>query len=559
MTNDRYQKLDSIGKLRLYKIVFWPIMILAGSFVLIFILLSQAHKIKESKDLNQELEHIIGAQESYMADEIVLKEYQAIKMRLQSTVNSVAALHNNSSICISVMPIYPEIKNGGIIIYCNKESTIKSFVKEIGVSSKRLYVAGEQLAVIKYRAVISPKATDYLPLDLLGAIISSIFLTFISFYFLIKKIQKNIITPFQIAIEEEAKNSAFSEIALQVAHDIRSPLITLNCLLSQLANFPEGKRILFRNAICRITNIANNLLSKYQANNNLQNLPRPELISEILFRLISEKRTQYQSIEDKIKLIVADESYCIFAKIFATAFNQAISNIIDNAMEAIDVKVGQVTVKLGKKDDQHLEISIEDNGCGISSDLISKILKEGLSNKKYGHGIGLVTAKKIIEDCHGSLEIISQLNIGTNIFLVIPICQTPEWFTNLIYISNETLVVILDDEQQIHDVWDEYFKAKIKLDYIELSHFYSPSDLLQLDLSEYKNHTDVVYLIDYEFLNYDNDGLDIIEKMDIAEKSILVTNRYDDAFVREKAEKMFVKIMPKSLVLYNQINIISRV
>jgi signal transduction histidine kinase len=57
-----------------------------------------------------------------------------------------------------------------------------------------------------------------------------------------------------------------SEVASQVAHDIRSPLSALNMVSSELGEVPEEKRLLIRNSIQRINDIANDLLAKGKLN-----------------------------------------------------------------------------------------------------------------------------------------------------------------------------------------------------------------------------------------------------------------------------------------------------
>jgi len=67
-------------------------------------------------------------------------------------------------------------------------------------------------------------------------------------------------------IETQNKLIAISELSAQVAHDIRSPLAALDSSLNDISQLPEEKRIIIRNAINRIRDIANNLLEKYRYN-----------------------------------------------------------------------------------------------------------------------------------------------------------------------------------------------------------------------------------------------------------------------------------------------------
>jgi hypothetical protein len=59
-----------------------------------------------------------------------------------------------------------------------------------------------------------------------------------------------------------------------------------------------------------------------------------------------------------------------------------------------------------------------------------------------------------------------------------------------------------------------------------------------------------VFLIDYEFLNQPENGIQVVERLGIAPQSILVTSRYDEIAIREKAGEMKLKILPKNLAAY---------
>ena len=64
-----------------------------------------------------------------------------------------------------------------------------------------------------------------------------------------------------------------------------------------------------------------------------------------------------------------------------------------------------------------------------------------------------------------------------------------------------------------------------------------------------------LFLIDYELLNQNVSGLQIIEEMSIAENSILVTSRYDETPIRELCNKLGIRLIPKGLVGFIPIEI----
>jgi signal transduction histidine kinase len=127
-------------------------------------------------------------------------------------------------------------------------------------------------------------------------------------------------------------------LAKQVSHDIRSPLAALNLVIKQITHLPEQDRLLVRNSVNRITDIANSLLnkSKNQLNEHSQtrNENKPELLYGIIDSIISEKRVEYRN---KINVEIEfdfQHSYGAFALINPTEFSRVISNLVNNSVEA---------------------------------------------------------------------------------------------------------------------------------------------------------------------------------------------------------------------------------
>jgi len=62
---------------------------------------------------------------------------------------------------------------------------------------------------------------------------------------------------------------------------------------------------------------------------------------------------------------------------------------------------------------KYLLISIQDNGCGIPKDKISKIFDPFYTTKDSGKGLGLAIVNNIVHEHNGYIEVESELNVGT--------------------------------------------------------------------------------------------------------------------------------------------------
>jgi signal transduction histidine kinase len=99
------------------------------------------------------------------------------------------------------------------------------------------------------------------------------------------------------------------------------------------------------------------------------------------------------------------------------AIRQAILNLIINARDALP-DGGQIDLEIVVGD--NIELSISDNGIGISSDELGRIFEPFVTNKEKGSGLGLYIAKSAVEANGGKLEIESKVGKGTRTTITLP-------------------------------------------------------------------------------------------------------------------------------------------
>jgi two-component system cell cycle sensor histidine kinase/response regulator CckA len=131
----------------------------------------------------------------------------------------------------------------------------------------------------------------------------------------------------------------------------------------------------------------------------------------------------------------------LIAFIEETGFRQVLLNLIINARDAIG-KNGKITINArlinkGKPifkgairnkmqaPAKGAEISIQDNGAGIDSDLSEKIFDPFFTTKETnsGSGFGLYNCKLFVEDHNGSISFSSKLGKGSTFFIFLPLEQ----------------------------------------------------------------------------------------------------------------------------------------
>jgi hypothetical protein len=202
-----------------------------------------------------------------------------------------------------------------------------------------------------------------------------------------------------------------------------------------------------------------------------------------------------------------------------------------------------------------LVIKIIDNGNGIPTDILLKI-KQGIinSSKKEGCGLGISEAIKNIKKWNGTYDIQSTEGKGTTFTITLPITEEPDWFQNSIILSQSKHIIVLDDDESIHNIWQTHFSGYVENKMVTLGHFYEPLTFINY-CNTSRSEQDLL-LVDYELINSGKTGLDLIEQLDLKGQTILVTSRYEELEIRERIKKLGMKIIPKNFAPYIPIFIV---
>jgi signal transduction histidine kinase len=221
-----------------------------------------------------------------------------------------------------------------------------------------------------------------------------------------------------------------SQMARQVAHDIRSPLSALQIAVTRLQNdTPEHELIV--SASQRIRAIADDLLKKpsnteqgqslvaEEASFDLSMIQDQELIDlkQIVEVIVGEKKLSYSGqfildFHEETNLKITGNK---------TEVERVVSNLLDNAIEALgNSSESEISVFLriyGKS----VSLSIADNGPGIPKNILAQLGQKGATfGKAGGSGLGLYGAKQYLEKLGGKLEIQSQEGSGTMVVVTVP-------------------------------------------------------------------------------------------------------------------------------------------
>lgn len=225
------------------------------------------------------------------------------------------------------------------------------------------------------------------------------------------------------ALAQTEKESAWREMAKQVAHEIKNPLTPMKLTLQQMQQALKSGDLSVEksqksvNVLLKQVEILNEIAGSFSS---FASMPSQSPAKVNLHSLLQDVVNLYTA-ETRGKVTFSEAGGPWAVSVDATAFSRAISNIIINALQA---KRGgsslEVNVSLSTQPDIVI-IAIRDNGKGMDDEVQSKVFQPQFTTKQSGSGLGLAMAKQIIIQAGGKIWFESTVNQGTVFFIELPL------------------------------------------------------------------------------------------------------------------------------------------
>ena len=229
----------------------------------------------------------------------------------------------------------------------------------------------------------------------------------------------------KVEISRIQKESAWREIAKQVAHEVKNPLTPMKLTLQQMehamiANGLSKEKIQKSiQTLLQQVEILNDIAASFSA---FARMPAP-ILQKIeltaLLRQVVNLHNDYK--EGKIELEIPKSPITILGD--EQLLSRVFSNIILNALQSgVEGELIHIKVKAYVLDDK-CHISFSDNGRGIDAELRDKVFTPHFSTKKSGSGLGLAIAKQGIEQNGGTIRFETHSEMGTTFYIEIPVAE----------------------------------------------------------------------------------------------------------------------------------------
>ena len=243
--------------------------------------------------------------------------------------------------------------------------------------------------------------------------------------FMVKELEKS-----ADILAQNEKETAWKEMAKQVAHEIKNPLTPMKLNVQLFERSLKTERTIVRNKVKifseSIIEQIDTLSDIASAFSDFAKMPMTKK-EKLDLSKIAENTINFFNIANivfekptKPCYIYADKGQII----------RILNNLLNNAVEAVpENKRPLITVNV-ELINECVKLSISDNGEGIPTALDKKIFNPSFTTKNSGTGLGLAIVKRIINDLNGSISFKSSEGQGTTFYVSIPHLKEKANFTN---------------------------------------------------------------------------------------------------------------------------------
>lgn len=229
-------------------------------------------------------------------------------------------------------------------------------------------------------------------------------------------------------LAKSERETAWREMAKQVAHEIKNPLTPMKLKIQYLLKSWENED---ENFDTKIREVSETLVEQIDTLSRIATefssfakIPKPNAEVFNLVNKIENIAQLYENTENveietnlhgnKIVNINADKEQ--ISRVFINLIKNAIQSIPDGVKGKI--KVDLITI------DKKVKICIEDNGTGISEDMKNKLFQPSFTTKSSGMGLGLPIVKNIVNTANGDIWFESELGQGSKFIVEFPITSS---------------------------------------------------------------------------------------------------------------------------------------
>ena len=232
------------------------------------------------------------------------------------------------------------------------------------------------------------------------------------------------LTAAQSELMKQERFSAVGQLASTLAHELRNPLSAARNTVFVIQSVATASGVDVGRPIHRLER------SIMRCDRIIANLSDYVYDGDLKRRVANGQRwlddyLEGQTLPDGIALVRQFEAPDARVSIDPSRLQLVIANILDNAVQAIldanGIRPARITISTVVTD--RLLVTVEDTGTGIAPEVMPHIFETLFSTRGFGMGLGLPTARNIVEQHGGSITVDSAIGKGTVVTVSLPLAR----------------------------------------------------------------------------------------------------------------------------------------
>ena len=196
--------------------------------------------------------------------------------------------------------------------------------------------------------------------------------------------------------------TAIGELAASLAHNLKNPLATIRSSADILSRESKGTNPEILEVASRMNRAIDRMSRQIDDVLNFVRVT-PLNMEKISLNVILNYAVKTMQIPDNIKIELPKNDIEILCDI--RKMEVVFTNLILNSIDAIGKRSdGKITIR-SREEEQFIVVEIEDNGVGISNELLPRLFEPLVTTKLQGTGLGLSTCKNIVEQHGGKINV----------------------------------------------------------------------------------------------------------------------------------------------------------
>lgn len=229
----------------------------------------------------------------------------------------------------------------------------------------------------------------------------------------------------QAELVESARLASLGTLSAGIAHEINNSINYVNGALIPLerkiqSTVAEKDRELIDKLLASIKEGTFLTVEIVKSLRNFTGLNQAKLKTIDLSEIVNSVLTILKSKTRNINLSIDIPENCSLT-CNPVGLNQVFMNLITNSIDALDKDLKTISIRANIEND-NINIAFEDNGSGISKEIIDRIYDPFYTTKEVGRGtgLGLHIVKKEIEKHKGKIRVTSKVGLGTKFEITLP-------------------------------------------------------------------------------------------------------------------------------------------